>query len=420
MPIGSSKIGVLGGLAPGGSETFNAPGTFSIPPGIRKVSITGRGGTGNPGNAGNPGNPGNPGSGGAGGSGGYGIGSPFPGATNISAGYGGSVMKFCLPGGNLFGASIPQMARGGGIGGTGGPGASGQAGSAGSAGNPGNPGQSSCGLGNTFPGGAGGNAGVGGAAGNAGTGGPGGGVGGQGNLPTAGSPGPAGPGGGAGGTGNRSGPGGPCNTHYGGKGGGGAGAVNSGATGQSLPANNPTLGLRPLGGTGNATAAIRNPLPAIYSGMSPSTQGGPGGSVTGQPQGGAGIVALQSDGTNYNRDLSGPYPFGPAYQKVGARNNISQFNPVPARPEVFRSGAGGGGGAAAFTPMPFNSTGSSGGGGAGGARGNAGNAGGGSPTPAGAAGTPQTFNCVPVTPGGTAPITVSSPGGQIVISWNPQ
>jgi hypothetical protein len=34
MPIGSSKIGVLGaGLVPGGTETFNAPGTFSIPPG---------------------------------------------------------------------------------------------------------------------------------------------------------------------------------------------------------------------------------------------------------------------------------------------------------------------------------------------------------------------------------------------------
>jgi hypothetical protein len=51
MPIGSSKLGVLGaGLVPGGTETFNAPGTFSIPPGVKKVSITGRGGTGNPGN----------------------------------------------------------------------------------------------------------------------------------------------------------------------------------------------------------------------------------------------------------------------------------------------------------------------------------------------------------------------------------
>jgi hypothetical protein len=53
MPIGSSKLGVLGaGLVPGGTETFNAPGTFSIPPGVKKVSITGVGGTGNPGLAG--------------------------------------------------------------------------------------------------------------------------------------------------------------------------------------------------------------------------------------------------------------------------------------------------------------------------------------------------------------------------------
>jgi hypothetical protein len=53
MPIGSSKLGVLGaGLVPGGTETFNAPGTFSIPPGVKKVSITGKGGTGNPGEEG--------------------------------------------------------------------------------------------------------------------------------------------------------------------------------------------------------------------------------------------------------------------------------------------------------------------------------------------------------------------------------
>jgi hypothetical protein len=62
-----------------------------------------------------------------------------------------------------------------------------------------------------------------------------------------------------------------------------------------------------------------------------------------------------------------------------------------------------------------------GGGGGGGGRGNAGNAGGcGGAGGCGVAGTPATFNCVPVTPGCTAPITVASPGGQIVISWNPQ
>ena len=68
MPIGSSKLGVLGaGLVPGGTETFNAPGTFSIPPGVKKVSVTGVGGTGNPGNSGTAGNSGNPGTGGGGG-----------------------------------------------------------------------------------------------------------------------------------------------------------------------------------------------------------------------------------------------------------------------------------------------------------------------------------------------------------------
>jgi hypothetical protein len=71
MPIGSSKLGVLGaGLVPGGTETFNAPGTFSIPPGVKKVSVTGIGGTGNPGNSGTAGNPGNPGGGAGGGGGG--------------------------------------------------------------------------------------------------------------------------------------------------------------------------------------------------------------------------------------------------------------------------------------------------------------------------------------------------------------
>jgi hypothetical protein len=38
----------------------------------------------------------------------------------------------------------------------------------------------------------------------------------------------------------------------------------------------------------------------------------------------------------------------------------------------------------------------------------------------GSAATPSTVNCVPVTPGTNAPIVVGSPGGQIVISWNPQ
>ena len=52
MAIGASKIGVLGGkaLTPGGSQTFNSPGTFSVPKGISIVKAVGYGGAGNAGN----------------------------------------------------------------------------------------------------------------------------------------------------------------------------------------------------------------------------------------------------------------------------------------------------------------------------------------------------------------------------------
>ena len=94
---------------------------------------------------------------------------------------------------------------------------------------------------------------------------------------------------------------------------------------------------------------------------------------------------------------------------------------TPAQPGVqaVRSGGGGGSGGRGVATAPGNQAG--GGGGGGGGRGNAGNAGGaGGAGGTGGAGTTQTFNCVPVTPGCTSPITVASPGGQIVISWNPQ
>jgi hypothetical protein len=57
------------------------------------------------------------------------------------------------------------------------------------------------------------------------------------------------------------------------------------------------------------------------------------------------------------------------------------------------SGGGGGRGNAPTSPLPGN---------------------------AGLAGTPSTFNCQPVTPGGSYPISVGTPGGQVTISWNPQ
>ena len=66
MPIGTSKVGVLGaGTVPGGSETFNSSGTFCVPSGVTSVNVTGTGGAGNPGNAGNPGGTGIGGGGGS-------------------------------------------------------------------------------------------------------------------------------------------------------------------------------------------------------------------------------------------------------------------------------------------------------------------------------------------------------------------
>lgn len=68
MAIGSGKAGLLGaGTVPGGTQTFNASGTFTAPPGVSKVNLVGKGG---PGNAGNSGSAGNPGAGASGGSGG--------------------------------------------------------------------------------------------------------------------------------------------------------------------------------------------------------------------------------------------------------------------------------------------------------------------------------------------------------------
>jgi hypothetical protein len=111
-------------------------------------------------------------------------------------------------------------------------------------------------------------------------------------------------------------------------------------------------------------------------------------------------------------------PSAPRWNSANSngRNSIANYNNPCLRPEIIRAGGGGGGSSegSAGTNAQF------GGGGGGGGRGNAGNSSGPTPTPTGAAATPATFNCVPVTPGGTAPITVASPGGQIVISWNPQ
>ena len=53
MAIGASKIGVLGGkpIVPGGSQTFNTSGTFSVPVGVTKINVTGKGATGGKGHS---------------------------------------------------------------------------------------------------------------------------------------------------------------------------------------------------------------------------------------------------------------------------------------------------------------------------------------------------------------------------------
>lgn len=434
MPIGTSKLGVLGaGVVPGGTQTFNASGTFSVPPGVSKVSITGKGGTGNPGNAGNPGNPGNQGTGGGGGASG-GVNYPYG---YLDTGYGGGlaykVLSPPVMGGNFttpsytsgpFGYNLTSsncfafggMPVGGpvpAVGSSGQAGASGTGGSAGNAGNPGTSGNASNGLCKTFPGGAGGNAGAAGAAGNGGSGGNGGA---QGN-PGPGNGGSGGNGGGNGGNGaaynscyN------PVNSGlWGSVGGGGAGSVNSGQSGS--PSTRTPLPCRPIlpgnryvrGGDGNVTAPLPNtPWVNATPGINPSTMGG-GVNVSGGNTL-AGNTAINIGGQGNNSlppscsNRTGAYNLSPA-------NNTDRL-------DALRAGGGGGGNVALCTqtaqPRVY------GGGGGGGGRGLAGNAGGNSTGGAGSAGTPQTFNCVSVTPGSSYPITVAAPGGQIVISWNPQ
>jgi len=437
MPIGASKVGALGGLVPGGSVTFNTSGTWDVPPGVKIVSITGKGGTGNPGNAGNPGNPGNPGTGGGGGAGGGGSAGncPVPNSTRcgglaykrfVNQSPQGAGAGLIINPGVFLGGPSCCFAAGGGfptpsVFNPGQSGGTGNAGTSGNAGNPGNAGCSSSALCNTFPGGCGGNAGVAGAAGNGGTGGQGGGVGGQRQFPAqggqrGGNPGPAGNGGGAGGRGPLSlpqegfpfpSPG--SRTVSGGQGGGGAGVVNSGGNGvvgayfTNPQPYAPTINQSPKGGFGGCAnaAVVNNPigLQPTFAPAPTSTMGGYGASFT--AQGGRSVMLFTS-----------PSPTN--------RNSRPQFNPSCANSAalqaIFRSGGGGASGLGGSFPIFYGA----GGGGGGGGRGNAGNAGGNSPTPSGQAATPLTFNCVPVTPGTPTPITVASPGGQVVISWNPQ
>jgi hypothetical protein len=475
MPIGSSKLGVLGaGLVPGGTETFNAPGTFSIPPGVKKVSITGKGGAGNPGVAGNPGNPGNLG-GGAGGGGG--ASSIQPGtvggfafnASNCFNKTGAPCNFFSLndvrTGGKAMANSCPAPSANNPSntpGSAGQQGLGGNAGSVGCAGTAGNAGQSSLALCNTFPGGAGGNAPPGGNAGNAGSGGQGGNGSTRTTTPrfTASCRGNGGNGGGQGGL-AYPGPLPCCINAYGGWGGGGASANSDGGSGGGpAPVNN-----RIRGSGGRDNTCVFPPGFNIYTVQNPSNPGnssagkvfrttdfpsspfppnnvtlaanarayaGGSGSATGPS-----IFSLNNNcffvtpatppGPQIEAPGSNPvvisgqgFAPGPPYSGPNLSNAGGFLTPKNPRPgltvnsNIFR--AGGGGGAGSDGGPTQGAAGGAGGGG----RGNAGNAGGPSPTVSGSAANPVTFNCVPVTPGTPTPITVGSPGGQVVISWNPQ
>lgn len=454
MPIGSSKLGVLGaGLVPGGSVTFNTSGNWPVPPGVKKVSITGKGGTGNPGNAGNQGNPGNPGTGGAGGGAGFSFLGPNNAQQNRFGRTGGHAwfakanpQAFWLnaPPSNAS-PQLPSFLVLGGNGSTcdgginvsaGDAGKSGNAGTAGNPGNPGNTGNSSTGLCKTFTGGAGGNAGIAGTAGNGGTGGTGGGAGGPGPGP--GGSGSGGNGGGSGGPGSRPPfPGAPTIQIFNAGGGGGAGTTNSGDNGQGVGTSGPGR-THAVGGqdTGFSSSPVNlgvSPRPSAgWSNLSTNTFGGPGGGGTGSGcQAGTpsiNITAVPLDGQSC-RNFTGmiaPSPQTP----LGYRFSEPNISPstIPNTSNIFRNGGGGGAAGRAFdTGWPGGNICSTvwgnykgGGGGGGGGRGNAGNSSGPTPTPSGAAATPVTHNCVTVTPGATVPIVVASPGGQVVISWNPQ
>lgn len=442
MPIGSAKIGVLGaGLVPGGTVTFNATSTWTVPPGVKKVSITGRGGTGTSGNAGNPGNAGNAGTGAGGGAGGQSTNSPLcigfkNGGQGGAGGTGGGT------GGNNnvpFNTTCNASANPGNAGN------SGSAGNAGAAGNPGTAGNASTGLTYNFAGGAGGNAGGAGNAGNGGTGGTAGNAGANWSPNQANNPcgqtfnSNAGNGGNGGGQGmqipstlraflasaNRplvqfTTPAGNCPgiigydagvAIAGVSGGGGAGDTNSGQT-----INAPTI-IDRFAGIAYVNPAVNapngnSPINCYWAFPKLAAGGTPGGG-----RGGFGGMRIPGRSYSSGGNTNGPWNCLPGIN-ASAVNNISQWaNGLCGNNS--RAGGGGGSGGSHWYPAGLERN---AGGGGGGGRGNAGNAGGaGSSGNAGSAATPQTFNCVPVTPGSPYPIVVGGPtGGQIVISWNPQ
>ena len=174
MPIGSSKVGFMGGKVPGGTQTFNSPGTFTVPTGVKLLSsVVGTGGSGNAGTAGNAGAGGGGGGGGSGGTisllyiagcAGY----PWPGdwGSHPQGGRFGARCGLCSGKFGLQGnAGNPGPGAGGAVSGFGGGGGGGTTGSNGNAGAAGSVGTATTGFGYTWAAGNGGTAGNGGSGG---------------------------------------------------------------------------------------------------------------------------------------------------------------------------------------------------------------------------------------------------------------
>lgn len=377
MAIGTSKL-ILGGKAivPAGSQTFNTSGTFTVPLGVTKVNITGVGGTGSAGNAGSSGNPG---TGAPGGSGGVQYGWLY-----CSGGYYNPGCEANGNPGNLVNPyywyyNSPWNGAGGGAGAgyyADWGGNASKTGNAGSPGNAGSVGNASSGLSKTFNGGNAGNGGAGSPGGQAGT------VGQSANPLMQGSPPPSVPynnssyvsgnntGGGSGGQSiPHPFPGFGAYSHSA-SGGGGAGDVNDGQNYNVTEVNSncqpvttiQSLGGNPGGGRGGIGGGNRYAIPVAYWRQQTNPQG----------FGNGGVPSIDAEGGYFGSNLRAGGGGG------GAKGSLA-------------SGSGGGRGQAA----------------PGGSAGNPGNA-----------GTPATYNCIPVTPGGSYPVTVGGPsGGQVKISW---
>jgi hypothetical protein len=413
MPIGNSKAGLFGGkaLVPGGSATFTSPGTFTVPTGVTKVNITG---VGQPGNSGNPGNsapsPSRPGAGGGGGGGGTGDYRQFVyGCTSSGDAHHNQIGRHGGNGGGYqrtlphapgapsgqgeqgtahnwapLGASCPGFSGGHYFGN---PGQPGSPGPAGNPGNSGSAGATSSGLGYSFPGGAGGNGGHGGSGGSGGGGG------------EAGSPGGA---------------------RYivycwGGQPVQGSGTNNGGGSAGS--------GGFPGGGNGQGQSGCPN---RGGGGAGSCTNGGPGNACAWctRSQGGGYVQGCHHRPTNYC-PCNGTHDWGEHTQFIAKTGGDGGFRYSPAnsvnplcyngscetnRIRMWRSGGGGGGGGERETA-------SGGAGAGGGGRGNGGQ--GSSPGNPGQPASPAPYTNVTVQPGGSYPISASSPG-TVHITWDPQ